>query len=237
MKLINVVGDSLSMPRAIDDISGMDLYWLLLQERLGAPYYVIHHGRRRTDSSEIRRDIPDLIAGYPAHVLILHTGIVDCFPRLFSRREHQLLNGLQAVKLGFITKFITEYAGKRRYQWTKNRPRVYVPLSQYRDNMQAIINAALANGTQHIILLGILDTNDDLRQRTYNVDAQIRAYNNALREIAEAHPKQVTYIDLNAYFQPRGIIPVLESDGHHLTREAHTNIADLLAEHIRALNT
>lgn len=237
MKLINVVGDSLSMPRVADNISGMDLYWLLLQERLGAPYYVIHHSKRRTDSSEIRRDVPDLIAGYPAHTLILHTGIVDCFPRLFSRREHTILSTLQSLKLGFITKFITDYAGKRRYQWTKNRPRVYVPLPQYRDNMQAIINAALAHGTQHVILLGILDTNDDLRQRTYNVDAQIRSYNDALCKIAESHPGQVSYIDLNAYFQPRGIIPVLASDGHHLTCEAHAHIADLLAEHIRALNT
>lgn len=235
MKLINVVGDSLSMPRAIDNIGGMDVYWMRLQEQLGAPYYVIHHSKRRTDSSEIRRDVPDTITGYPAHVLILQTGIVDCFPRLFSRREHQFLSGLQAVKLGFITKFITEYAGKRRYQWTKNRPRVYVALPQYRENVQAIVNAALANHTQNVILLGILYTNDDLRQRTYNIDAQITSYNDALRQIAEANPRQVQYLDLNAYFQPRGINPVLDSDGHHLTREAHIHIADLLAERIRAL--
>jgi hypothetical protein len=234
MKLINVVGDSLSMPRVEDGISGMDLYWLLLQERLGPSYYVIHHSKRRTDSSEIRRDLADLITGYPAHALILHTGIVDCFPRLFSRREHAVLSGLQRIGLGFITRFITGYAGRHRYQWTKNRPRVYVPLPQYRENIWAIIDSALRSQTQHVLLLAILDTNDDLRQRTYNVDAQIRVYNNVLRELA-ADSQHIHYLDLNAYFQARGIMPVL-SDGHHLTREAHIHIAEILATCIRNLD-
>lgn len=232
--LINVVGDSLSMPRPDDHISGADLYWVRLQARLGAGYHVIQNSRRRTDSREIRKDIVDRITGYPAKILILHTGIVDCFPRLFDQREHAVLSALQSGGLKFISKAVINYASKRRYERTKHRPRVQVPLAEYQENIQAICDTALANGAGWVVLLGILKTNDEQRARNYNVDAQIQSYDAALQTIASGN-KHIHYLDLDAYFETQGIVPILQSDGHHLTKEAHRHIAELLTTLIAGL--
>lgn len=234
MKLINLVGDSLSMVRPNEGIQGPDLYWMQLQERLGAPYYVVVHSRRRNDTAWVAQTLDEDILAFPAHVLVLHLGIVDGFPRLFSKREHALLDGLKTVGLGFITRAITQFASRHRPFLTRHFPKFYVNLPDFERNLHTILRAVQARqAARHIILLGILDTSEENARRTYRARESIAAYDAALRRMASEYPN-VHYIDLNGYFKARGITPIL-ADGHHLSAQAQPHVAALLEAEIRRL--
>lgn len=234
MKIINVVGDSLSLARPADGIPGDALYWALLQERLGAPYYVIAHSRRSNDTAQVVRTMHEDILAFPMFALVLHLGIVDCFPRLFSRREHELLCALKRLRLGGVTRAVTRLAARHRLRLTRCLQKRYVSLPDFARNLHTIIETVQACGAaQHIILLGILETSAEKASRTYQAAESIRAYDAALRRMTIQYP-HVHYIDLNDYFRTRGITPTLP-DGHHLNPAAHPHVAALLEATIRRL--
>jgi hypothetical protein len=234
MKLINLVGDSLSMVRPNEGIQGKDLYWMQLQERLGAPYYVVVHSRRRNDTAWVVQTIDEDILAFPAHILILHLGIVDGFPRLFNKREHAILDGLKSVGLGFITRFVTRLASRNRPFITRHFQKFYVRLPDFERNLHTILQAVQQRQlAQHVILLGILDTTEENARRTYRAVESIAAYDAVLRRMTTEY-LNVHYIDLNGYFKARAMMPILD-DGHHLNLQAHPHVAALLEAEIRRL--
>ncbi|MBL8161426.1 MAG: SGNH/GDSL hydrolase family protein [Anaerolineae bacterium] len=234
MKIINVVGDSLSLVRPAEGIRGDDLYWMLLQERLGPPYYVVAHSRRSNDTAQVVRTMHEDILAFPMFALVLHLGIVDCFPRLFSKREHDLLHVLTRLHLGTITRTVTRLAARHRLGLTRRFQKHYVSLPDFTHNLHTIMGAVQGcNAAQHIILLGILDTSAEKASRTYQAVESIRAYDAVLRRMTIQYPC-VHYIDLNGYFKAQGITPTLP-DGHHLSPAAHPHVAALLEATIRRL--
>jgi hypothetical protein len=234
MKIINVVGDSLSLVRPAEGIRGDTLYWTLLQERLGHPYYVIAHSRRSNDTAQVVRTMHEDILAFPMFALVLHLGIVDCFPRLFSKREHDVLHTLTSMRLGGLTRTVTRLAARHRLCLTRRFPKHYVSLPDFTHNLHTIVESVQRCGAaRHIILLGILDTSVEKSSRTYQAAESIRAYDAVLRRMTIQYAC-VHYIDLNGYFKAQGITPTLP-DGHHLNPDAHPHVAALLETTIRRL--
>ena len=236
MKLINVVGDSLSMVRPDEGITGNQLYWYQLQRLLGPEYYVINSSHRAYDSSGLRRGVEDEIAHFRAYAAIIHLGVVDCWPRLFSRREKQVLQLLEQARLAFVTRKIVSFASARRYELTRRRPRVYVPLERFRANIEEVLSRAWEVGAaEHVFLLSILEPTDTVLQRSHGLLANVRAYNGALKSIAEACRERVSYLNLNEHFRDKRIAPLLP-DGHHISAQAHAELARLLQRELQALS-
>lgn len=86
MKTVLIVGDSLSMVRPGDGLYLNDIYPYLLQEQLGAGYYVVNASQRANDTSKVVLDsyLSESVCSSRADVVVLQLGIVDCTPRLFS---------------------------------------------------------------------------------------------------------------------------------------------------------
>jgi hypothetical protein len=195
---------------------------------------VVVHSRRRNDTAWVVQTIDEDILAFPAHILILHLGIVDGFPRLFNKREHAILDGLKSVGLGFITRFVTRLASRNRPFITRHFQKFYVRLPDFERNLHTILQAVQQRQlAQHVILLGILDTTEENARRTYRAVESIAAYDAVLRRMTTEY-LNVHYIDLNGYFKARAMMPILD-DGHHLNLQAHPHVAALLEAEIRRL--
>jgi len=89
MEIITILGDSLDMPRLNENILYKDTYAYKLDSLLGNDYLVINRSRRANTILEQanRQNINDDILSSESEYFIIHLGIVDCAPRLFSKKN------------------------------------------------------------------------------------------------------------------------------------------------------
>jgi len=141
------------MPRPDEGIGYENTYpYLLTQENLE----VISRCKRGNDTrtqSNYQYLMDEIIFLEPEFVVV-HLGIVDCAPRVFSRFEHSTLRHLPKE----ISRLLIGLASKYRKVITKIRLRTYVSLSSFRKNLVTIIESSTAVGSS-IILVKIIDTN------------------------------------------------------------------------------
>jgi lysophospholipase L1-like esterase len=216
MKKLVIIGDSLSMPRPDDKIQYEKTYPYLLNQALDL-IYVINRSRRANDtqlqleSQNIADDIDYIKPDY----VVIHLGIVDCAPRIFSRNESFLINKLRYGKPQII-----KFVSKNRKAFTRIRKIQYVPLFKYVRNMKQLINIAKGH-TPNIFVCNIAKTNYDNEVRSYNFAKHIQTYNEKLKELVKE--ECVELIDLNVYGSS-----ILLNDGIHLNEQGNLLVFKLL---------
>jgi hypothetical protein len=226
---LHVIGDSLAMERPEEGIGPEDLYWQRLAAHPG--HTVTAAVKREQDSAQAWAaawkaahdgEITDPLAA--CDVLILHLGIVDCFPRVFTRRERAFLSWLKRVRLGWLSTRVIAFGSAHRYAITRLRRICYVSPAAYPVLLERIIvHARARGGAQRVCLFSILEPVADKVARNYGLVEAVAAYNDALRGLAARLPG-VVFLDLNAAFGDARDRLLLD-DGYHITREAHARIA------------
>jgi len=149
-------------------------------------------------------------------IVVIHLGISDCAPRLFTE--------IQGLYLKFLPKYIrtkvVKFYSKYRYFFTRIFPKVYVDPIEFRNKFDSLINQILDFGA-HPILINILKTNTHLIERSYNILSNIVRYNLIIKELSEKH--NIALIDM--YLPSKKFSNLLKEDGIHLSAKGNNLLA------------
>jgi len=211
-KRIVVLGDSLSMPRPGIDYE--DTYPYLLQTK---GYEVICRSKRGNDTNiqTLEQNILDDLIFLNPDIVVVHLGIVDCAPRLFSRKEQRVLSFLPT----YLRNKIINFFSKRRFYFTKLRNLSYVSENKFTKNLNSLIDR-IDNSRKQIILIKILNTTSENEKKSFGFKEKINTYNDILQKLAIEN--NITIIDPN-YCEDS-----LSEDGIHITCEMNEYLKDKL---------
>jgi hypothetical protein len=217
-KRIVIIGDSLAMPRPEEGVEYEDTYPYLLFKK---GYEVINRSRRANDIKiqTIEQNILDDVIYLKPDVLVIHLGIVDCAPRVFSRTEQRILSLLSAV----IRKKIISFFSKRRYFFTKIRQISYVSPDLYLNSLEKFINQT-RNIAKQIIFIKIKKTNEYNEKRSYQFNKKIEQYNQIIDLLSSKY--EITVIDPNEF--KNGLL----NDGIHINCQMHHYLANQINKYI-----
>ncbi len=224
MHRLVILGDSLGMPtgvRSEKDPGAVELeesYPYLLRGLLPS-WDVVSACRRsnRTDKQARFQDLSDDILLNKPTAVVVHLGINDCAPRLFSRYESFAVSQLPA----WAREPIVGVASRHRLTLTRLLPKVYVKPQRFRQHVRRILEIVRQCGARPIIV-GIADTNVENKRRSFGYEANIIAYNTLLRECQQE--AGAPFIDVFAEGD-RVLLP----DGIHLNHEGCAWLADRIA--------
>lgn len=235
---MTVLGDSLALVRPEDGITEKDLYPYKIQVQLNGDIYV-NSKAIKNNSSAIENSISGLVyhqqVGCSSYV-ILGLGIVDCSPRLFSKRIKIFLECM--TKFPIIQKFAyayIKYKSQNRLLLTCKKQMTETSLGEYKKNMKNIIETIkLYNPIEKIFLLTIAFPGPYLTERSWGIKENIEAFNAVLYELANAEKTLIEIIDVYSFTakHPEYIL----SDGHHISVEVHDYIAQTIVAKMTAKN-
>jgi len=225
---IIIMADSLAMARP--SISYDATYPVLLQRSLYSRYglrapLVVEKAQRSRTIETVLRDWREEVVVRKADIVVVHVGVVDCAPRVFSRREQIIINILGARLRQRILRFVHDH----RSTIIRIRPsQVYASPERFRKAMQKIVRLANQEGTC-LILVNIVSPSDDLEQRSPGFQRNVAEYNTILE--SQADGRSVHVLDLNGIIWTQGGGKLLCEDGHHINAGGHRLLARKL-EHM-----
>lgn len=199
MDSVVIVGDSLSLPR--EGMPYRKTYPYLLAQKCN----VVNLSTYRNYTKKV--NVTDVL-NYDADYTVIHLGIVDCAPRLFSLSMDFILSHVIPKNLSMA--WIAFKSRHRRF-FTKYFHKVYTSLSDYAERMM-VFNKYFKNP----IVIGIMPTSQRNKKRSYGFDENIRKYNAIL--------KRYNYIP---------VPPLYIEDGIHLTEEGHRYVADMITKRMK----
>ncbi len=216
--------------RTSDQIYLKDTYSYKLQQHLPFGNYVINWSAGSNSSRSIRSKsvLTNLLTSEPAFVII-QVGIVDCAPRLLSTVERFVVGLMIRIPiLGVFARMYISFKSHYRIHLTKIFKRTCVPLVEYRDNMRFVIESILqTKRIEKVAIINIASPGDYLISRSYGICNNIKLYNSIIDEIANAQKENILVVNLHEITE-RNPSWINQSDGHHITAEAHDWIAKQL---------
>jgi hypothetical protein len=160
--------------------------------------------------------------------VVVHLGIVDCAPRLFSKSNRRILGLLPDL---VVNKIITIFS-KHRSTITKIRKITFVNIDLFEVCLRLmLVRIRKNNPNTNIFLLKILQTNRKNIKRSYNFDINIQKYNDVIEKVSCEFRSSMKVIDPNFYYE--GLL----KDGIHINRGMHGYISDQILQNIGKVAT
>ncbi len=232
--MLTILGDSLALPRP--DITWKDLYCSKLQDLLGARCQIVNRARRnntvvrQTNETEEGFLIEEVLYMSESDYFIVHLGIVDCAPRLFTESQRSLIHHLQPA---LVRNALIGFMSERRYTFTKLFPKVYVSRDVFLERFTFLLDTIThKTGAKKIFVINIAKTSYQNDRRSYNFNENIRGYNQLISECINKYAAKVELLDM--YSLSEQDPELLYADGIHLSRQAHTMIAEYIYSQISA---
>lgn len=224
---ILILADSLALPReGSDDSPYESTYPYLLERRLRSHYpdppIILERGMRRRTIEYVLDEWFELVELRAPDLIVVHVGIVDCAPRIFLRRERQIVEGL---RWRWLRTRILNFVHHHRARIIRTRRRVYVPLDRFRGLVQNAITKARESKTP-IVFVNIIEPPDEIEKRSPGFQENVRLYNEVLAQ--HAGGEHMHLVDLNAIVREHGGAQKLTIDGIHINRQGHELLADEL---------
>jgi acyl-CoA thioesterase I len=223
--MIVILGDSLALMRSKEGILEKDTYAYKLQKN----YVVINkskHGNATFKQlKKIKKDIPKKDVCF----IIIQLGIVDCSPRIFTHSQRKILSGIEL----FSKRIVQYYIKKKsinRYEKTKQKKIQYTKISDYKNNMQEIINFINKNTEyKKIFLINIAHPTKMIIEKNFDIKNIINKYNGILNNFKN---KKVNVIDLNSYTKqnPDGLLV-----DEHISIKSHDFIVNSISNKINKM--
>lgn len=222
-KRILILGDSLTFGRPKYQINNNDTWPDLIS---AAGFKVFHRGRGGGDSAAVLDEAKHLY-GYmidgvcdvqpPFDICIIQVGIVDCSPRLFSRKFNRILKilpggGMLLARLSRVGSLI-RLVGKP-----------WVSLEKFEHNVISILDlcSQLAN---NVIFIEIAKPAHFLIDNCGDFSEVVTQYNSVLSNVTKD-----SYLSV---FEGLDLGELLLPDGHHLTKVGHKAIAEMILRTIQ----
>jgi acyl-CoA thioesterase I len=228
---IVVLGDSMPMPR----VEGIDCVWweqtwpYLLQEHL------ISHGfndevincssRSRTVDSLCGEDFNEHIIFKRPDVLILELGVVDCAPRIFSKKEKKILNSYPIP--GRLRDWIIKWRTAHRKEIIRRNPlkKIYTPPNRFVKYLYDFSGKlSLVKNEARLIVLPIIADYASMEIKSPGYTKNAIMYNKILHDWS--HNIGATFIDEITFLHRNGEESIFGSDGYHLNITGHSIIAE-----------
>jgi len=211
-----VVSDSLSMPRP-DELIALqfeETYPYLLTKELNNEYEVINRGKRSNTIIDqcIDQNIYDDILFFFPKFVVVQLGIVDCAPRLFSKR---------------FGKYIIGQFSRHRLFLTKHFLIQDVPINKFSNLYDYLLSTIIEFGSIPITV-NISRTSSHNESRSYNFQQHIENYNRIILETANRH--KAIHIDM--YFESENN-EILFPDGIHYNHLGSEIVANKIASEIK----
>lgn len=173
-----------------------------------------------------------MIAFKRPDLVVIHLGINDCSPRIFSKNSRSIVFNSFFRKL--TNDIILKFIGKFRKQIIKYivRNKVYVGSIEFEQNILKICSdIKLYNSKCNFIGIGIAYRRAFLENRSPGGACNIDIYNRIIKKIFGKN-----YIDINRIL---GLNPEnnLISDGIHLTRESHKALFEAVKDQIKRIKS
>jgi lysophospholipase L1-like esterase len=236
MKIV-ILADSLALPREEDGnkISYEATYPFLLDQSLRerlkerAPL-VIERGMRRRTIEYVLDDWLEMVELRRPEVVVVHVGIVDCAPRVFLRREGQLVEKVRPARL---KKFVFDFVHRHRRRIIELRPRVYVDPVRFRNLVKQVIQKARACDVRSLVFINIIVPPEEMEKRSPGFQENVLKYNRILNELVD--DEWVSLIDLNSLIAGAGGATKLTVDGIHINETGHEMLAQELETYVLRL--
>lgn len=235
---IVVLGDSMAMPRR----EGEDCVWweetwpYLLQQNLvkdGLPAEVINCSlRARTADTLSAQDFFEHVELKRPTILIMEVGVVDCSPRVFSKREKKILNfPLIPAKLrDVLIKIRTDNRGK----FIKQEPlaKVYTPPQQFQDCLRFFFSQIRKLDQEIcVIAMPIVANFERMEIKSPGYFSNAELYNRILETwCAETGAVWIKAAELIADHDKNNLFG---SDGYHFSVTGHRKVAEYLCAFLR----
>ncbi len=223
---VYALGDSLALPRPWDGITYEHTYPYLLNRKLTD----VGFGNRSSElivNGSRSRTMPDAqafweeIEFFQPGLVVIQIGIVDCAPRIFSKRQKWVLDRLVPR---YIREKIVGFAGKRRRSLISILPpKVYTPLAVFRKAAEGIAKRS-THIRARLAFVAIAPATERIAQRSPGIVLNIQRYNAALREVCSAN--SASFIDVHSALSSPSPSDYLLPDGHHLGPEGHRIVAE-----------
>lgn len=218
MSRILLLGDSLGMPVGKDILIYDDTYPFLIKSILEEHEVISRHKRTNDTKKQLSGQcIFDDIEMINPDFMVVHLGIVDCAPRLFSRAENAILKMLPI----YVRSRIINISSRYRYYLTKMFKKKYVSINEYQKNIELFEGLSKKNNI-NLIFIEIIKTNEINEKKSYRFKESIELYNSALLKACQVYKRPlVRYNYPNNY---------LLEDGIHLNKIGSKYIADRVVE-------
>jgi lysophospholipase L1-like esterase len=229
--IITILGDSLVVPRL--ELPYSATYPYKLSVMLGSEFLVVNKARR---NNTVEEQTSEAGAGYLTEdveymkescYFVIHIGICDCAPRVFSRRQNLMLQ-----KMPLIGKPIINFKSKYRRFFTKNFPMVYVSKKDFGTKFDLLIRTIFAKtSAQKVFVVNIADTTNENKYRSYGFEKNLNEYNTIIKDVTSRFGDRVDVFDTYSLTIKRP--ELLWEDGIHIKEEAHDLIAQYLYDRIK----
>jgi hypothetical protein len=234
MKTITIIGDSLSMVRPEGDIFFQDTYHFKLQELLYPEYYIILNSRRGNNvvqESSGNNLYNDVLYNRSSFV-VLHLGIVDCAPRIFSIFEQRILDFCLRLPVAQApANRIIQLKSRYRHFFTKHFPKTYVAREEFEKKYRTILGRIEDVAVpQHIHMINIADTTEQNKAKSFNYEKNIIDYNEIMNKLAAENGRTRSVIDF--YSATKKNAGYMLADGIHPSKSGHAYLARALFEKI-----
>jgi len=210
-----IMSDSLGLPRP-DDIEGeAQTYTNLINERY-PDLNVTSLCQRFATTQNVRDELtadPDL--GRDSH-FVLHVGLNDCANRMFLENERIALSFLKPMTRDKLIDFTRKY---RRDIIQRLPPHHYVNPTEFRQNLDAIIDLLRARNADKIVLTTIILPPAKSWPGTPGINRNFAAYN--LEILNAVHDRDALLLDLDRHVWQAQKQGVLDPDGMHLADKGH----------------
>jgi hypothetical protein len=237
--LIRVDGDSLSMPRATEEILFRDTYPELLRMRIETSWpnrRVCLYNRSRGGAT-IRTLLEDFrtdsffFGKTGGDLLIIQAGVVDCAPRPVLPLLRRGIGLLPPRPKARAIRFLHDNRAailRRGFGSRATRPRPFgIRYAEW-----------LAQAREEftwVYALNIAPTNPYIEERSPGFGASVAAYNALIDQACASAGPNVRVIDVHRAIsrEPDGVSRYINArDGHHITVAGHQLYCNLIMEHL-----
>jgi lysophospholipase L1-like esterase len=226
MYKVLIVGDSLNMVRTKSDICYEDTVQFNLKKSLRKYFEVevFNSSKRTNDSSRILKSNDEKyydFIQYSPDFVIINIGIVDCAPRLFTRKERLIV-----ANLPVIGRSIVHLMSKHRYFITKHYQKVYVKKEDFYKNIDELIIFILKEVKAVPIVVNIAHPKEETLSRSYNYLRNICTYNQILDTISKKYNLKI--IDFHKATKENPSL--LLEDGYHISKMGHKKLSKMICK-------
>lgn len=163
---------------------------------------------------------------FPADVLILQSGVVDCAPRPVAQETRDKISKMPSLLKNIAIKYLHK---NRKKILEKGNAHVRVERELFFNSVKQFLQRAVKD-YKRIYVINVCPTNEKTEQHSPGFTNNINEYNDLIKKaIKEIGSKTIFLVDVNKYINDRfkSIDDfILKEDGHHLTPLGNKIIAD-----------
>lgn len=224
---VAMFGDSLGLPRPgepLDRVGGRPATYALAMQDSGRVGAVEPWFQRYGTSDLVLRLLDE--ADLRDAVVVIHVGLVDFSPRIFTENQRLSLDMLPEAVKGKILAFAQTRRNRRSIIETFDNY-CYVPLPRWRENLRRIIRRCRLQGARRLILMPPIQAEGDVEAHTPQYFETYARYKEAMREEAA---RGAEFFDLDRFVWREGYGRIMLDDNMHIALEGHAAIAARLVE-------